>query len=68
MSAQGLELQHVGYKKMTKVILNDISVKIPLGRLVVLLGENGVGKTTLMRVISDLNKRYQGKVSLNGVR
>ncbi|KRM07965.1 ABC transporter ATP-binding protein [Liquorilactobacillus ghanensis DSM 18630] len=67
MSAQGLELQHVGYKKMTKVILNDISVKIPLGRLVVLLGENGVGKTTLMRVISDLNKGYQGKVCLNGV-
>ncbi|MCI1632837.1 MAG: ABC transporter ATP-binding protein [Liquorilactobacillus nagelii] len=67
MSAQGLNLQHVSYKKLTKTILNDITVEIPLGRLVVLLGENGVGKTTLMRVISDLNKGYQGKISLAGI-
>ncbi|MFT9185860.1 MAG: ATP-binding cassette domain-containing protein [Liquorilactobacillus nagelii] len=67
MSAQGLNLQHVSYKKLTKTILNDITVEIPLGRLVVLLGENGVGKTTLMRVISDLNKGYQGEISLAGI-
>lgn len=54
-------------KKLTKTILNDITVEIPLGRLVVLLGENGVGKTTLMRVISDLNKGYQGEISLAGI-
>lgn len=38
-----------------------------MGQLVVLLGENGVGKTTLMRIISDLNKGYTGTINLNGI-
>lgn len=63
----GLKIDNINYQKLNKKILTDINIEIPLGQLVVLLGENGVGKTTLMRIISDLNKGYTGTINLNGI-
>lgn len=48
-----------------KIILNDLSLNIPSGSLVSLIGPNGSGKTTLLRVLSGL-KGYTGNVMLHG--
>lgn len=48
-----------------KIILNDLSLEIPSGCLVSLIGPNGSGKTTLLRVLSGL-KSYSGSVMLHG--
>lgn len=47
-------------------VLHDISLSIPDGTLVNVLGPNGVGKSTLFRCILGLNARYQGSILVNG--
>ena len=37
-----------------KQILKDISLTIPKGKIIGLLGKNGTGKTTLIKIINDL--------------
>jgi len=42
--------------------LRGMSLEVPDGSVVALLGSNGAGKTTLLRTISGTLKRYKGKV------
>ncbi|MCR4874194.1 MAG: energy-coupling factor ABC transporter ATP-binding protein [Clostridia bacterium] len=56
------KLENVGYSIKGKEILKDISFDINRGSRVVLLGENGVGKTTLVRILSRLQKPTEGSV------
>lgn len=67
MEETGLILKNIFFKRQSRPILTNITVKIPQGHIVALLGENGVGKTTLLRIICDLNKGYHGVVNINGV-
>lgn len=49
-----------------KQILKDINLKIPRGKIVGLLGKNGMGKTTLIKLINDLLTPTSGEVLING--
>lgn len=49
-----------------KKILEDINLKIPKGKIIGLLGKNGTGKTTLIKLINDLLTPDSGKVLVNG--
>ena len=49
-----------------KKVLNDINLKIPRGKIIGLLGKNGTGKTTLIKLINDLLTPSYGKVLING--
>lgn len=44
--------------------LDNVSIKIPKGKIVGLIGENGAGKTTLIKCILDVMHRDSGKVLL----
>lgn len=44
--------------------LNNISIKIPKGKIVGLIGENGAGKTTLIKCILDVMHKDSGNVLL----
>ena len=46
--------------------VEDISMTIPDGAFVVLLGPTGAGKTTTLRLISGLEKADQGEVWIGG--
>lgn len=50
----------------TKNVLADISIALHQGEVVCILGESGVGKTTLFNVIAGLVKPDKGLVSLHG--
>jgi branched-chain amino acid transport system ATP-binding protein len=47
-------------------VLHGISLEVPKGKLVTLIGSNGAGKTTTMRAISGMIKPRGGKVTLAG--
>jgi branched-chain amino acid transport system ATP-binding protein len=47
-------------------VLHGISLDVPKGKLVTLIGSNGAGKTTTMRAISGMIKPKGGTVTLDG--
>lgn len=49
-----------------KVILDNVNIKIERGKIVGLLGKNGQGKTTLIKLINDLLTPTSGEVLING--
>lgn len=49
-----------------KHILKDINLKIQSGRIVGLLGKNGMGKTTLIKLINDLLTPTSGEILIKG--
>ncbi|MFA5449972.1 MAG: ATP-binding cassette domain-containing protein [Clostridia bacterium] len=58
-----LDLDGVGFKIKDTEILKDVSCKILKGARTVLIGENGGGKTTLLRLIARLNKPTSGNIT-----
>ena len=50
-----------------KKVLKDINLTISRGRIVGLLGKNGTGKSTLIKLINDLLTPTSGKVLINGI-
>ncbi|WP_338983654.1 ABC transporter ATP-binding protein [Spiroplasma endosymbiont of Othius punctulatus] len=50
-----------------KTILEDLDLELVSGNIYGLLGSNGVGKTTLTKVIFQETQTTHGKISLNGV-
>jgi branched-chain amino acid transport system ATP-binding protein len=61
-----LELENITAGYGDTVVLRDVSISVPDGKVVALLGPNGAGKTTLLRVASGLIKSMSGRVELNG--
>jgi len=55
---------HASYGKVE--VLHGISMDVPKGKVVTLIGSNGAGKTTTMRAISGMIKPKGGEVMLSG--
>jgi branched-chain amino acid transport system ATP-binding protein len=55
-----------GYGKVQ--VLHGISLEVPKGQVVTLIGSNGAGKTTTMRAVSGMIKPTGGEIALNGHR
>ena len=63
LSIRNLE---AGYGKVQ--VLHGISIDVPKGSVVTLIGSNGAGKTTTMRAVSGMIKPTAGEITLNGMR
>lgn len=61
-----LEIKHIYKSHGTKQVLTDINLTIPSGKIIGLLGKNGVGKTTLIKLINDLLTPTSGEILVNG--
>jgi len=46
--------------------LRDISLSVPQGRCLALIGRNGAGKTTLLRILAGFSKPGRGAVKIQG--
>lgn len=49
-----------------KVILNDVSFTLEAGKITGLIGESGIGKSTIMMLILKLRKLCSGEILING--
>lgn len=61
-----LEQVSFGYEK-NKMILNDISIDIKEGDTIGIIGANGVGKSTLLKLLVGLLQGYSGIIEINGM-
>jgi iron complex transport system ATP-binding protein len=58
----------IGYsdKKRNTIISSGIDLSLEKGKLIALIGANGIGKSTLLRTITGIQKTISGTVLLNG--
>lgn len=61
-----IEINDLGFSYGSVPVLCHITMKLEAGRIYGLLGENGVGKTTLLTLLSGLKKARQGTVLIDG--
>ncbi|MFC3931777.1 ABC transporter ATP-binding protein [Streptococcus dentapri] len=60
-----LQVHHVSKSYGKMQALNDVSLTIPSGKIIGLLGPNGSGKTTLIKLINGLLKQTSGEIVIN---
>lgn len=64
--ASSLAFSHVSIAYENAEVLNDISLSIPSGRVALIAGRSGAGKTTLACLAAGLTKAQSGSVLLGG--
>lgn len=67
---RSIEFDHVSYRyhgaAEDALVLNDVSLSIPKGSLVALVGRSGAGKSTLVDLIPHLKEATSGQVLIDG--
>ena len=58
----GVDIEHLSFGYTDETVLDDVSLKITPGEFVAVIGESGIGKTTLLRIIMSFMGDYSGKV------
>ena len=61
-----LEIKNLSKSYGKKKVLKDINLTIPRDRIIGLLGKNGTGKSTLIKLINDLLTPTSGEILING--
>ena len=61
-----IEFRDVTKKFGYKVALDEVNLKIEKGKIYGLLGPNGSGKTTMIKLINDLLQPTSGEVLIKG--
>lgn len=61
------ESQTVSSSQKEREILHGVSLKIPAGSFVSLVGESGCGKSTIASLLSGRNKGYTGRITIGHV-
>lgn len=66
---QGIELQNVtfSYPGTSHNVLNDVTLTIPAGAVVAIVGDNGAGKTSLIKLLLQFYQPTSGRILVDGV-
>lgn len=59
-----LHMEHVEKTYQNKTLFSNLSMDIKRGEHVAIIGKNGTGKTTLLKIINDLVTPEEGKITL----
>jgi ATP-binding cassette subfamily B protein len=62
-----IAVEGVTFAYRERAVLHDVSVEVPAGQIVALVGETGAGKTTIARLVSRFYDPTTGRVTLDGV-
>ena len=61
-----LKLENICFERDNKKILDNINLKIDLGKFIAITGPNGSGKSTLVKMIMGIEKPDSGKIIFDG--
>ncbi len=62
-----IEIDHVSFGyDASRLILNDVTLRFPRGKVTAILGGSGCGKTTLLRLIGGIHGANRGRVVFDG--
>ena len=61
-----LNIKNLSKQFGTRKVIDNVSFSVPQGGIAVLLGASGVGKSTLLRVLNNLETIDSGTIYLNG--
>ena len=64
LQTQNLSIGYT-FKTTTKTVASEVSIQLEQGKLIGLVGANGIGKSTLLRTITGIQKPLSGTVLLN---
>lgn len=67
MTVHAIDIKNLTKKYGQLAALNDLSLTLHGGQIVGLLGENGCGKTTLLKVLGGALTQYDGTVRIHGL-
>ena len=62
-----IELKNISFSYDTREVLHDVSLEIPKGKTIALVGQSGSGKSTLVDLIPRYHDVQQGEVLIDGV-
>ncbi|MCH4143487.1 ribosome-associated ATPase/putative transporter RbbA [Acetobacter peroxydans] len=65
--AAGIEVSGVSHRYRGETVLHDLSLSLPAGQTIALVGPDGVGKSTLLGLIAGVRKLQSGRISTLGV-
>lgn len=61
-----LELKNINFERENKKILDNINLKLNLGKFIAITGPNGSGKSTLVKIIMGIEQPDFGEIIFNG--
>lgn len=66
---RGIELRQVSfsYPGTQRPIVDEVSLSLPAGKVVALVGENGAGKTSLIKLLCGFYTPDQGEITADGL-
>ncbi len=66
VSSLAVQLDHVGHRYADASAVDDVSLDIPAGRMMGIIGPDGVGKSTLLSLVAGARMIQSGRVSVFG--
>jgi heme exporter protein A len=63
---QAIELSGLVRRFGERIVLRDVSLRLPVGSTLAVLGRNGAGKSTLLRILATLLRPHAGEVRVLG--
>ena len=61
-----IEMSGISKAFSGNVVLNDVSFEVKPGEIHALMGENGAGKSTMMKILTGIHQRDAGVIKVNG--